>query len=199
MMQQSPPAWMQEQTKPQVMSPLGRSTSFQYEEGIGPPFKLASLETDSRECKNSTSSLIGHQQQQEYKPPWVQEQPWDEQAARREQILQQQQQQQQQQEQQQQPRALTVSLVLHYHQSWQLLIPPPAATDSLGIPFPLPVACLPRLRFCLLDTHDPSSLGHFTLRGCADGATVLPPAAAARSAAIAWSVYPRVTAVQRWL
>ena len=119
MMQQSPPAWMQEQTRPQVMSPLGRSTSFQYEEGIGPPFKLASLETDSRECKNSTSSLIGHQQQQEYKPPWVQEQPWDEQAARREQILQQQQQQQQQQ------RALAVSLALHYHRRWQLLTPHP--------------------------------------------------------------------------
>ena len=43
--------------------------------------------------------------------------------------------------------------------------PPPAAIDSLGIPPPL-LFCSPHLRFCFLDTHNLSSLGQFTLRGC---------------------------------
>ena len=116
MMQQSPPSWMSEpapqkqSSMPQATTPMERSMSFQYEEGLGPPsFKLASLETAMTSqdgnslSKDSAPFLIGHDhprqpyQPQPYQPPWAQQQEWDEGAARREQEQQQQQQQQQQQ------------------------------------------------------------------------------------------------------
>ena len=106
MVQQAPPAWMsgqvpqQQPSMPQVISPVARSMSFQYEEGLGPPFQLKSLESAMtwQDGNDAAPLLIGHEQPQlPYQPPWVQQQEWDEGAARR--------------QQQQQQRAITAAAV----------------------------------------------------------------------------------------